>query len=106
MLEESDRIDIISRSPDGFVNLVITDAGITQDAERRLELLLIKLDTYARYVHGEQFVEDNPGVGREKARIRVMCQQPATAEMESIREARVGAGSGVAIPVTFQVLAL
>lgn len=83
-LEDSDRIDIVTKTPEVRVQLIITDAGITTDPEERYNKFVAKLKTYVGYVMGSEFKEDYPGKGPGDVTIRLISQTPPTEKMKAI----------------------
>ncbi len=102
-LEETDRIDISTTTEDGKVQLVITDAGITTDPVKRLNLLIEKLKTYVSYVISEEFKIDHPGRIVKDVTILVMCRIPPTEQMEKITQVQPSGKPENAIPIVFQI---
>lgn len=105
MLEETDQIDMAARTDEG-IQLIITDAGMVEDDQERMALLLAKLRTYAAYVTSSQFASDLPNVPPDRVTIKVMCRTEPSAEMRQVRAVRAKAPDGaeaLAIPVEFEV---
>ena len=103
MLEESDKNDGAVATPDGKLLLLITDAGITADAELRFALLIDKLHTYVGYVLGEDFSRAHPKHKPSDVVIRVMCAQPPSPQMQGLTQISPSGRKDLAIPVEFQV---
>lgn len=103
MLEESDRIDIVTKSPDGKLTLVITDAGLTPDPEQRLEKLLSKLRTYVGFVIGPDFKKEYPQDDIKDVQILVVCKIPPTDEMKKIKQVTPHGEHEKTIDVLFQL---
>ncbi len=59
MLEDTDRIDMIARTPRGDLELIITDCGITTNNRARFDLLVSKLRTYVGYIVSDEFTREN-----------------------------------------------
>ncbi len=79
MLEQTDRIDVIAKTPDGKLLFVITDAGLTPDPEERFRLLLAKLSTYVGYIMGDDFSREHPDKAPSDVAIQIMCARPSHA---------------------------
>ena len=103
MLEESDRIDIVTEAKDGKLTLVIADAGLTPDPKERLEKLLSKLRTYVGFVIGPDFKKDYPEHNIKDVQILVMCKIPPSEEMKKIKQVTPHGEHEKAIDVLFQV---
>ena len=84
-LEATDYVDIITSSPDGRIQLVITDSGITTDPDERLRLLVEKAKTYVTYIRSDSFTKEHPGKGIDDCDIVVMTRFPPTESMSSIQ---------------------
>jgi len=84
-LEVTDCVDIIKESPDGRIQLVITDSGITTDSDERLKLLVEKIRTYVTYIRSDSFSDENPGKCIDDCDIVVMTRFPPTESMSSIQ---------------------
>ncbi len=84
-LEATDYVDIITGSPDGRIQLVITDSGITTDPDERLRLLVEKVKTYVTYIRSDSFKEEHPGKGIDDCDIVVMTRIRPTESMSSIQ---------------------
>jgi hypothetical protein len=102
-LEEVQVIDIGLKAADGAVELVITDAGVTIDPGRRLDLLREKLRTYANYIDSQEFEKDHPGIGRDRVRIRVICANPPSEEMAKLRDIGIKGDRPVNVPITYDL---
>lgn len=83
MLEEHDQIDAVTRSEAGDIQLVIMDAGLTEDADERHGHLVEKLRTYVAYAASPEFREQHPDVPVDGVSILVMCRIPPTEKMLS-----------------------
>jgi hypothetical protein len=103
-LEDPTRIDIITKSKEGGIGLVITDAGITTDPQRRYEKLCEKLGNYVRYVDSDAFREKYPGLTPEMVSIQVVSQNEPTEQMRRIEFVRSDGDPSIRLPVSFQVL--
>ncbi len=84
-LEATDYVDIITGSPDGRIQLVITDSGITTDPDERLRLLVAKVQTYVTYIRSDSFKAEHPGKGIDDCDIVVMTRFGPTESMSSIQ---------------------
>jgi len=82
MLEEYDKIDTIAKSDDGSMQLVIMDAGLTENPDERYDHLMNKLRTYVAFATSSKFQEKYPGVTPERISFLVMCRIPPTEKME------------------------
>jgi hypothetical protein len=102
MLEESDRIDMALKLPDGRVRLVITDAGVTTDAEQRANLLALKLGIYAKYVGDGEFRTNFPDKSPADCEIVVMSRLPATEQMQQMSNVALVNRPEAKIPVRFE----
>ncbi len=80
-LEDPHSIDIITRSEDGRIALIITDSGQTTDAEARFLKLVEKTSLYLDYVLSEKFRVDHPEATPGEVKIKVLCATPPTEEM-------------------------
>jgi hypothetical protein len=100
-LEDTRAIDIGGKTPDGGVELVITDSGTTTDPVQRLGLLREKLRTYANYIHSQEFEQDFPGTARDRGAIRVVCANPPTDEMAKIRAIAMNGDHPITVPVIY-----
>ena len=103
-LEEPGRIDIITKSENGGINLIITDAGITVEPQERFEKLRTKLANYVRYVGSEAFRTNHPGVSPETVSIQVISKNEPTEQMRQIEFVASDAAPAIRVPVSFQVL--
>lgn len=83
MLEEYDKIDTITKSDDGTMQLVIMDAGLTEDPDERYGHLINKLRTYVAYATSSTLQEKYPDVSPDRISFLVMCRIPPTQKMES-----------------------
>ncbi len=102
MLEETDRIDLISRTEDGKVILGITDAGITTDPQQRFNLLVANVRTCIAYILGDEFERDHPGQSASDAGICVLCANPPTEQMKKLSTVRPTSRPDLVIPVQFE----
>lgn len=102
-LEDAERIDFITTSDDGKVNLVIMDGGVTADPEDRFAKLVAKLRTYLRYVRSEEFKEEFPGFCENDVRILVKCSVPPTDRMGGVTRVSPKGHPEAGIPVVFEV---
>ena len=84
MIEDHTRIDTITRSKDGRIELVIMDAGETTDPEQRFSHLTEKLKAYVYYIVEGEFKKDFPDKGIHDVAIRVMCRIPPTERMSGL----------------------
>jgi hypothetical protein len=82
---------------------VITDAGITTDAEQRHALLLAKLRADMAYVASEQFAISHPDCHPGDVAIQVMCALEPTAEMLALSGVQLKTSTKLSIPVRFEV---
>lgn len=103
MLEEPDKIDMAVATPDGKLLLVITDAGITVDAEQRFALLLAKLRTYVGYILSDEFSRAHSKHKPSDVVIRIMCAQPPSPQMQGLTQISPSGRKDLAIPVEIQV---
>lgn len=105
MLEEPTKVDIISVE-DGCPVLVIADAGITTDPDRRLDMLDTKLRNYGVAIASVRFRQEYPAA--DHARIEVNCQNPPTDKMKSIQQITVRHPDGKEqqVPVSFKVFSI
>jgi hypothetical protein len=83
MLEEYDKIDTITQADDGTIQLVIMDAGLTEDPDERYGHLINKLRTYVAYSTSSKFRADYPDVTPDKISFLVMCRIPPTEKMKN-----------------------
>jgi hypothetical protein len=83
MLEEYDKIDTLTKSDDRSIQLVIMDAGLTEEPDERYGHLINKLRTYVAYATSSQFREKFPDVSTGDVSILVMCRIPPTEKMEN-----------------------
>lgn len=104
-LEESYRIDIVTKTDEGKISLVITDAGLTTDPQERFAKLIAKLKAYVGYVMGKSFQDDHPGMSTQDVMIVVMCKTPPTEQMQEITQVTPSGDPHNSIPVVFQVFA-
>src|SRR5262245_7747544 len=104
-LEDTDVIDMITSSPDGGLTLVVSDAGITEDEEKRYHLLVEKLRTYMSYCLDDEFAEQHPGVGLNRVQVLVVSRIPPSAKMAEIRELSARGARPARIPVLFKTQA-
>lgn len=102
-LEDTEHIDIITRSEDGKVMLVITDAGITTNPDERFNMLIEKLKTYVAYVMSEDFKKEYSGLTLNDINILIMCKIPPTEQMRQITKVTPKGEPEKAISVIFQV---
>jgi hypothetical protein len=102
MLEEPDKIDMAFALPDGKLMLVITDAGITSDAEQRLGYFVAKLRTYLGYILSDEFTAEHPKHKPTDVVIRVMCAQPPSAQMQGMTRITPAERKDLSIPIEFQ----
>ena len=100
-LEDPNIIDMSIADDEGNPILAITDSGSTCDAQQRLRLLNEKLSTYARYLGGEEFRRDNPGIDPGRAKVQVFCAMPPTADMLQINQLEIPGDKMAAVPVSF-----
>lgn len=84
MIEEHNKIDAIAIAKDGFVELVIMDAGITEDPEQRFTHFIEKLKAYVYYVIEGDFKKDYPEKTQNEVRFLVMCRLPPTDRMTKL----------------------
>ncbi len=84
MIEDHTTIDMITRSKDGRIELVIVDAGETTDPEQRFRHLTEKLKAYAYYIVGGGFKKDFPDKGHHDVAVRVICRIPPTERMSRL----------------------
>ena len=92
--------------PDGGVELVLTDACIENDPDKRFESLLAKLTACLRYVHSKDFSSVYPGVPVTKIRIKVVSPLPPTDRMKQIKNVAHPAYKDVSLPVLFDAYPL
>jgi len=95
-LEDPSTIDIVTMPAPGRVELVIADAGVTREADKRLSRLLRKLQGYATYATSAEFAAAYPGIPLAQISILVVCRRPPTPAMAQIAEV-------LTIPVRFEV---
>lgn len=100
MLEETDKVDMVVPRGDHLL-LIITDAGITENAEERASLFKQKLLTYATYLDSPEFESDHPGMSRDRVSIKVMYRTPPPAEMQRVTSVTMRSTS-LAVPVEFE----
>ncbi|KAA1261567.1 hypothetical protein LF1_41170 [Rubripirellula obstinata] len=71
MLEDRNTIDIVNPKPDGPIDFVIVDAGITTDVDERLELLNHKIMVCLSMLADDEKFEE---LGRpDVIRVEVRC---------------------------------
>lgn len=88
-LEDLNSFDLVLKpDADGKVGLVITDAGVTQDPQRRLELLRQKVSNYFSAVVNGELKETFPNSKTSDFFIKVVCHTPPTPEMFEITTLR------------------
>jgi hypothetical protein len=102
-LEELDRIDIVTKTNDGRLNLVITDAGITTDPGDRFAKLIEKLKTYISYITDQSFKGEYPHVSLADINILVMCKTPPTEQMLQIEKVTPKGKPQESIPVIYRL---
>lgn len=102
-LEHSDRIDIVAQPAPGRIDLIIVDAGTTEDPDQRFQLLVAKLQTYIAYVASDQFRQAYPGVGPQHVTIKVFHppEYPPTERMSKIAKIRPHGDASAEVPVIF-----
>lgn len=79
-VEETDRIDIVARRPDGTLLLVISDHLGWEEPEQHKQLLTAKIDSYCDYIRGEDFAANHPGLSPKQVVILVAGQFPLETE--------------------------
>jgi hypothetical protein len=79
-VEETDRIDIVARRPDGTLLLVISDHLGWEEPEQHKQLLTAKINSYCDYIRGEDFAADHPGLSPKQVVILVAGQFPLETE--------------------------
>ncbi len=102
-LEDPSAIDIVAKTKDGRILLIITDAGLTTDPEERLELLQAKLKAYVAYAIGPEFSEDYPNVDCSKVGLHVICNTEPTEEMKDITAVCARTDRSYEFPLTYEV---
>lgn len=80
MLEEYDKIDTITSDAEG-IQLVVMDAGLTEDPDERYDHLINKLRSYVAYATSLEFREKYPYASTDNVSILVMCRIPPTEKM-------------------------
>lgn len=104
MLEEPNRIDMIGVTPDGRIMLVITDAGITTDPDRRFALFLANIETCLAYATSDRLAKDHPGKSLADVRIRLMCTNPPTEQMQQLTSVSPANQKDHQIPISIEVV--
>ena len=89
-IEETARIDVVARRPDGKLLLVVTDHLGWEEPERHKLSLRAKLDSYVGYIHSPLFSTKHPNVSPADVAIMVACQFPvddtAAAALEELAQ--------------------
>ncbi|MEO6232765.1 MAG: DUF6572 domain-containing protein [Ferruginibacter sp.] len=70
-IDQIDKIDIISTTPEGKVMLTISDHHLWDDAENHMLLLQNKLNLYLQFVENGQIFEEYPGAKNKQIVISV-----------------------------------
>lgn len=73
-VEETDRIDIVGRRPDGTLLLIVSDHLDWEDPEQHKQLLTAKINSYCDYIRGEDFAAKHPGLSPKQVVILVAGQ--------------------------------
>ncbi len=82
-------IDLVTILPgESRVTLVVDDNEEIEDAIRREEALLKKLETYLKFVVSGQFAALYPGHTHQELCIKVVCLLPPTERMKKTRGIR------------------
>ncbi len=100
-LEESNVVDMVAGTSDGWLEMVITDSGQIVDADSRNVALKRKLGTYKAYIQGKSFTKDHKGAALDRTRIVVVCSTMPTDEMMGIKGFRLDDGN--VIPISYRL---
>jgi hypothetical protein len=76
-LEDPNSVDIITKSKDGWLELVITDSGQAGSPTSRQKMLDAKFATYAKYMSTPEFLTEHQLQNLSTVRIRVIHSGPA-----------------------------
>ena len=101
-LKDTDKVDIVAKTPGGAGELIIVDAGDAQDEEQRHYLLTQKLLSYANYVADGQYRAELPGVAADAMTIRVICRTQPNQSMAQINSIATRQEPILRIPVVFE----
>lgn len=82
-LEHTDVLDLVSQTPEGDLQLVITDSGLTRDPDRRYRLLVEKATQYLAFALSPDFRQRFPGVPLTRVVILVLCHDEPTPAMRT-----------------------
>lgn len=77
-VEQIDKIDVISNSPNGKVELTIADHLEWNDEERHLLILQEKLNSYINFIESGQILEDYPNAINKEIVISVVMKYTPT----------------------------
>jgi len=102
MLEECDKIDATAITKDGKLELVVMDAGLTEDPEERYQHLIEKLKVYLFYLTKGDFKKDHPDRTATDTQIRVMCKLPPTDKMSQMSAVRNPDNPSEVVVIVFQ----
>lgn len=83
-LEETKKIDVISRDEKGRIELFINDSGVTTKDEERFQKLLAKLKTYVNFILSDDFRKSYPNTEPKNVIIKVKCKNKPTPDMKNI----------------------
>lgn len=77
-IEQSDKIDFISTTKSGKVQLTISDHLEWNDEEMHLLILQKKINAYLDFIQSEQIFEDYPNAKNRKLKISVSMKYEPT----------------------------
>jgi hypothetical protein len=96
-IDQTNKIDFISTSPEGKVLLTISDHH-TWDEDGHLQLLQDKINAYLQFIESGQIIDDYPTAVEKEILINtVLKYEPtdeATSFLEKARDVILGAGIG------------
>ncbi len=103
-LEEPNKLDIIGKTKDGKIFLVITDAGITTNPDERFQRLIMKIQSYVNYVMSDSFKKEYPKIKPKDVIIRVICKNEPTDQMKQVENVGPKGDKENRISVTYEVM--
>ncbi|EMI18359.1 hypothetical protein RMSM_04721 [Rhodopirellula maiorica SM1] len=101
-IADENTIDMIARSSDGGLKLIIVDDGLLDDTAR-YEAFQKKLQNYFRYIVG-QLKDDHPECDRNDVTIAVACAVPPTEAMQKITGLEHPGAPGLSVSVVYEVI--
>jgi len=100
-LEDAQAIDVVRKTGDGKIVLVITDAGSVSDPIERTACLVQKLKSYINSVVSGDLKRDFPEHTSKDYIIEVVCSRRPTPEMASISQVMPRKDPANKVPVRF-----